>query len=262
MGYARIIVLTLAALAAGVAAFLVQGLIVSNKRSAPVAAKPDASLTQVLVASKDLQLGTKLTPQDMQWQAWPQTAATGSYITKSGSPDAVSESSGAIVRQAMLTGEPVTQNKIVRADGTGFMAAMLTAGMRAVSVKISAETGAGGFILPNDRVDVILTSQSDDNRSRSSRTILSSVRVLAIDQTYREEGDKSVVIGKTATLELAPGQTEALARAEASGTVSLALRSLADYDPKADNDRPGTVGAMTVIRYGNATEVNVNGAAQ
>ena len=262
MGTARLIMLALAAVAAGAAALLVRGIIASNKSAPTAPVQQVADMTEVLVASKDLGLGVKINPEDLRWQAWPQGAVTASYIVKSAAPEALSETTGSVVRQPMLAGEPVTTNKVVHSDSTGFMAAMLTAGMRASSVKISAETGAGGFILPNDRVDVILTSQDSDGRTRSSRTILSNVRVLAIDQTFRGEGDERTVIGKTATLELTSAQSETLAQADASGTVSLALRSLSDYDPAKAGAHQEAVGSVTVLRYGNATQVNVNGAGQ
>jgi pilus assembly protein CpaB len=130
-------------------------------------------------------------------------------------------------------GEPIREPKLVKATGSGFMAAILPTGMRAVSTEVSPETGAGGFILPNDRVDVIL-SKREKNPDRNSgdivnsQVILGNIRVLAIDQTIEEKNGQKVVVGKTATLELKPKQSEALARARQSGTLSLALRSLTD----------------------------------
>jgi pilus assembly protein CpaB len=123
----------------------------------------------------------------------------------------------------------------VKADGSGFMAAILPSGMRAVSTEISPETGAGGFILPNDRVDVILSkrvkSTSPDGAGAdivTSEVVLSNIRVLAIDQAPKEKDGQSAVVGKTATLELKPGEVSVLAKAHQSGTLSLALRSIAD----------------------------------
>ena len=115
------------------------------------------------------------------------------------------------------------------------MAAILPAGMRAISTEISPETGAGGFILPNDHVDVILSRRDKEAEKaagvevHTSETILTNVRVLAIDQTVEEKNGQRVVVGKTATLELTPQQAETLARAQQMGTLSLALRSLADF---------------------------------
>ena len=143
------------------------------------------------------------------------------------------------------------------------MAAILPAGMRAISTEISAETGAGGFILPNDRVDVILSRRDRDAEKISggetlvTETILLDVRVLAIDQTVEEKNGQRVVVGKTATLELAPRQAERLALARQMGTLQLALRSLADASPSKGateddgKDRPS--GRINLFRFGVST---------
>src|SRR6202044_2433954 len=122
-------------------------------------------------------------------------------------------------RSPFIAGEPIREPKLIKADGSGFMAAILPSGMRAISTEISPETGAGGFILPNDRVDVIL-SRHEKNPDRTNPTdvinseiLLSNIRVLAIDQAPREKDGKNPVVGKTATLELKPAQAELLARA-------------------------------------------------
>jgi pilus assembly protein CpaB len=138
------------------------------------------------------------------------------------------------------------------------MAAILPTGMRAVSTEISPETGAGGFILPNDRVDVIL-SKREKNPDRTgpadvvnSEIILANVRVLAIDQAPKEKDGQNTVVGKTVTLELKPEQTETLARARQSGTLSLALRSIADLnavETKSD-DAPKRGESVNVVRFG------------
>jgi pilus assembly protein CpaB len=129
--------------------------------------------------------------------------------------------------------------------------------MRAISTEISPETGAGGFILPNDRVDVIL-SKRDKNPDRSgasdivnSEIILSNVRVLAIDQAPKEKDGQNVVVGKTVTLELRPEQAETLARARQSGTLALALRSIADVNELKSDDQSSRRGdTINVVRYG------------
>lgn len=262
MGVARIAILALAALAAGVAAFLVQGLISSDGDKSRTTSE-SSDVTEVLVASKDLGLGQQVTPQDVRWQKWPEGAITPAYFVRTQDAQAMQKAVGSTVRQAMLAGEPLTAQKVVHADGAGFMSAILGAGMRAVSVAITVETGAGGFILPNDRVDVILTARGSGNNQQDSRTILTNIRVLAIDQTYREEGGKQVVIGKTATLELTPNQAEALAQAAASGVVSLALRSIADIDPKkAGHKDTSYSGSVTILRYGSPSRVTLSGVDQ
>jgi pilus assembly protein CpaB len=139
---------------------------------------------------------------------------------------------GTIARTPFVKGEPIREAKLIKADGSGFMAAMLPSGMRAVSVEISPENGAAGFILPNDRVDIILSRRGTADKDAKAETILVNVRILAIDQTIEEKNGEKVVVGKTATLELNGRQAELLAQARQSGSLSLALRSLADASDK------------------------------
>ena len=148
---------------------------------------------------------------------------------------AKSEYFGSVVREPILAGEPIVGRKIVRAGDSGYMAAYLEPGMRAMAIAVSTETAAGGFILPGDRVDVIVTvelerdSEDSPNQAKfASRLVLQNVKVLAIDQSTRAEDDQQAVVGATATLEIAPTDTEALALAKAAGTLSLTLRSYAD----------------------------------
>src|SRR5258708_11012203 len=157
-------------------------------------------------------------------------------IRRNERPDATTQIAGSIARAPFIAGEPIREAKLVKPNGSGFMAAILPTGMRAISTEISPETGAGGFILPNDPVDVIL-SKRDKNPDRSgadiivSEIILPNIRVLAIDQAPKEKDGQNTVIGKTVTLELRPEQAETLAPARQSGTLSLALRSIADVSP-------------------------------
>jgi pilus assembly protein CpaB len=230
MKTARIVVLAIAVSAGGVAAYLASG---SDPK--PLATEPSAQLqtVDVLVAKSDIGLGQSVTGDDVQWQTWPAATASTSFIRRNERPDATKEIVGSIARSPFIAGEPIREPKLVKATGSGFMAAILPTGMRAVSTEVSPETGAGGFILPNDRVDVIL-SKREKNPDRNagdivnSQVILGNIRVLAIDQTIEEKNGQKVVVGKTATLELKPKQSEALARARQSGTLSLALRSLTD----------------------------------
>jgi pilus assembly protein CpaB len=141
------------------------------------------------------------------------------------------------------------------------MAAILPTGMRAISTEISPETGAGGFILPNDRVDVILSKREknpDRNASGdvvNSEIILSNIRVLAIDQAPKEKDGQNSVVGRTVTLELKPEQAETLARSRQTGTLALALRSIADVNAIASNEEQAVRrgGSINVVRYGVAS---------
>src|SRR5450755_3666183 len=252
---ARIVVLTIALGAGGVAAYLASGY--DNKPSQ--VAEPTVSLqtVDVLVAKSDIGLGQTLKPEDMQWQSWPASTASNTFIRRSEHPDAANQTAGSIARAPFIAGEPIREQKLVRADGSGFMAAILPAGMRAISTEISPETGAGGFILPNDRVDVILSRREknpDKNGATdivSSEIILSNVRVLAIDQAPKEKDGQNAVVGKTVTLELKPEQAETLARARQTGTLALALRSIADLNAvenRLDDQRRSD--SINVVRYG------------
>jgi pilus assembly protein CpaB len=254
MNTARIVVLTIAVGAGGVAAYLASG---SDPKPA---AEPVAQLqtVDVLVAKSDIGLGQPVGAGDVQWQTWPAATASNNFIRRNERPDATTQIVGSIARSPFIAGEPIRDQKLVRADGSGFMAAILPTGMRAISTEISPETGAGGFILPNDRVDVILSKREKNpdktgsNDIVNSEIILTNVRVLAIDQTIEEKNGQKVVVGKTATLELKPEQSESLARARQSGTLSLALRSLADANaPEVrTEDRSSKRDSISIVRYG------------
>jgi len=256
MNKARIMVLTIALVAGAVAAYLASG---SDDKPAPVQQVVQLPTVDVLVAKNDIGLGQTIKPEDLQWQTWPASAASSSFIRRNDRPEATTQLSRSIARAPFVAGEPIRDQKLVKADGSGFMAAILPSGMRAISTEISPETGAGGFILPNDRVDVIL-SKRDKNPDRSGATdvvnseiILANVRVLAIDQTPKEKDGQNVVVGKTVTLELKPEQAETLARARQSGTLALALRSIADAnatDARPDDQSSRRGDTVNVIRYG------------
>lgn len=247
----RIIILIVALLLGGVSAWLV-----SSGLQAPTAAVSDAAVAtqapgpEILVTTGEFGQGKRLDPAMLAWRAWPTESIGDQLISREAHPDAITTFSGAVVRSGFAAGEPIREDKLVLAD-SGFMSALLTSGKRAVAVRISAENTAGGFILPNDRVDVIHTLAqpgADGGPARSiSRTVLANVRVLAIDQTVNEAGADTIAVGKTATLELSPEQVEIAAAAEASGGLSLALRSI------EDNDEP-TAQAPEVIVQAAASE--------
>src|SRR6266481_1686354 len=251
MNTARIVVLTIALLAGGVAAYLASGL--GDKP--PPTETITLQTVDVLVAKSDIGLGQTVTAEAVQWQTWPAATASNSFIRRNDRPDATTQIASSIARAPFIAGEPMREPKLVKANGSGFMAAILPTGMRA----ISPETGAGGFILPNDRVDVIL-SKREKNPDRggpadivNSEVILANVRVLAIDQAPKEKDGQSAVIGKTVTLELRPEQGQTLARARQSGTLSLALRSIADanmVENRSDDQAPKRRDSINVVRYG------------
>jgi len=259
MKAARLVVLGVAVAAGGVAALLA-GRGGEEPAPAPVVETVKMDTVDILVAKGDIALGQGVSGQDMQWQQWPTQAASPAFVRKSDKPNAIELLSGAIARSPFVAGEPIREAKLIKANGSGYMAAVLDKGMRAISTEISPETGAGGFILPNDRVDVILSRRDREAEkagaadTQVSETILSNIRVLAIDQTLGEKDGQKVVIGKTATLELTPRQAETLALSRQLGTMSLALRSLADAGETTlpDDSASKRVGINTV-RFGIST---------
>ena len=232
--------------------------------AAPPATPPPVAAintVDVLVAKKDINIGQTIQGPDMGWIAWPTESASPLFVRRTERADAIEQLAGAIARVPIASGEPLRESKLIRAKGSGYMAAILPAGMRAVSTEISPETGAGGFILPNDRVDVIL-SRRDKEAERLTgfetmvgETLLSDVQVLAIDQNIEEKNGQRVVVGKTATLELTSHQTETLAMGRLTGTLTLALRSLADTDPSKHAasmpvDDPTSSNRINMVRFG------------
>jgi pilus assembly protein CpaB len=231
MNKQRMIVLGLAVIAAGGAALLARGMMGGGTPQVAAAQQPAIAMSQVLVAGQPLQPGNALTPEQVRWEKWPSNAVDPSFITKNGDTELKNVVEGMVVRAPMVAGEPLSSAKYVRADAAGFMAATLTPGMRAVAVTVSIASVAGGFIQPNDRVDIILTEKLSNQRTRSS-TILSDIRVLAIDQVDKSPKDqKAVSDAKTATLELTPPQAELVSRGNAQGTLSLSLRAIAENLP-------------------------------
>ena len=255
MKAARLVVLGIAIAAGGVAALL------AGRSPGPEAPPPAPVLAvdtvDVLIAKTDLTRGQVIEPSQIGWQAWPTAAANANFVRRTGRPDALNQFSGAIVRVPLAAGQPIYDPMVVFAKGSGFMAAILPKGMRAVAMVISPDTDAGGFILPEDHVDVVLTrhdraqEQANGIEALVSTTILENVRVLAVDQTVEEKGAQKVVLGKTVTLEVTEGQAEKLALAHLQGTLSLTLRSLIDSKPATPEEGDHKIGTtINMVKYG------------
>jgi len=252
MSPVRLVILLIAAGAAIGAVFLVR----SMQAPAPAAAAADIAapapvaveipLKQILVASNTIPAGKFVSLDDLKWQGWPADAQMDSFIDKEKEAEALEKMVGAVARFDIVAGEPVTKTKLQHPGTAGFMSVMLTPGMRAVSIEIETETAAGGFIQPNDRVDVILTREVENANSQAnpmagirSDLILANIRVLAIDHVYgsppiessEEEprtGQGAVIVGSRATLELTERDATLVNTARKAGDISLTLRSIAD----------------------------------
>ncbi|MFT3723664.1 MAG: Flp pilus assembly protein CpaB [Hyphomonadaceae bacterium] len=272
MSPVRLIILLVAAAAAIGAVFLVRSMAapapaVAAAKMTPVEAeKPkEVPAKLVLVANHPIGVGKFVSADDLRWQEWPADAPAASFIDKEKNPEALEKMVGAVSRYPFVEGEPVTNAKLQHPGTSGFMAVMLSPGMRAVSIQIDAEFAAGGFIQPNDRVDVIVTREVENktgggqtaNTIQATRAdqILSNIRVLAIDAEYgappaenSEEpktGQGIVLMGSRATLEMSDRDATLLNAARKAGEISLTLRSIADIQ-----GAEGATGVGRVYRDG------------
>lgn len=255
----QIIMISVAVVSFALAAWIMNGMVTKEPEVRTEQVLVDKE--EVLVARTDIGLGQVATDKEFRWQAWPTEAVTPGFITQKSNPKAMSQFSGTIARTPIMAGEPVTSMKLIKAGQGGVLAAILPEGMRAISTKIKDETAVGRLILPNDRVDVILTRRM---RSRSgsedfvSDTLFYNVRVLAIGQQIDTKEGKKTAEGNasTATLELTPRQSEQLALANSMGEISLSLRSIAEKDsqsgPTAGQDltKNQTGSGVKLLKYG------------
>jgi pilus assembly protein CpaB len=268
MSPARIVLLLVALLAGGLAAFL------ATRSQPPPAPQPttrvvtevvEEARAQILVASAPIGVGQRLSEQVVRWQDWPEGALQSDYVSLRRMPDAMSQLKGAVARFEFFPGEPIREQKLVRAE-QGYLSAVLEKGKRGVSIGVSANSASGGYIVPNDRVDVILTRSGAGGEV--SETILANVKILALGSRLGELGATGaqsdpnnprteIFHNETiATLELDPAQAELLINAAARGRLSLALRSIADFaEAPGEVQRRTNNQAIRVIRYGQETNV-------
>jgi pilus assembly protein CpaB len=298
MSPVRLLIILIAAVSAiGLAVVLQRAL--GGKPVAPVLtraapAAPNKPMTQVLVAKRDLPIGTRLVAGDVAWQPWPSDTVNGAFITNGAAPikpdgkvaevkaiaavaadqmigaDPAKVIEGAIVRDPILSGEPITPRKIVRGGQGGYLSVVLSPGKRAMSVPVSSDTAVGGFILPGDRVDVLSTHDmtaldapggGGGGKMTVSETVLRNIRVLALDQSTAAEKDAKSIVATTATLEVGPEEAEVLAHAKASGPIALALRAYTDLaGPSGLAESQAARGDSNTVRInrgGQTTSVSV-----
>ena len=265
MPASRLIILGVAVAAAGGAGYVAKNMVVAPPAQVIDAPRePAIALQDVLVLSGDVAMGSQL-GNNISWAQWPSSGINANFITRAAEPDAVQKLKGSVARMAMYTGEPLRRSKLV-GEGQSFMSSILPSGMRAVATAISAESSAGGFILPNDFVDVIMTKRADAGNAGSgfnTETILKNIRVLAIDQTIQEDEEgKKTRVGQTATLELTPQQAEIIVVAQQmADRLTLALRPITDANEKNLGEADylvngnGRRGAVRLIKSGEVSEV-------
>jgi len=263
MTFKNILLLFIAIAAAGLTAWVANSWI-SSERAAFIASVPQqeqkTTSVEVLVVKTQLKAGSFVREDALMWQAWPENGVSEAYAIKG--KRHIKDFINAVVRTSIVPGQPITDQQVVHPGDRGFLAAVLTVGSRAVSVPVNATSGISGFIFPGDRVDLIMTSSfnnknSDgENRQRHiSKTILSGLRVLAIDQKT-ESKNGEVNPAKTVTMEVTPKQAEKVSIGMAMGSLSLSLQSLARGEQTLHGTASGEENHKIDKGYTLDTEVN------
>jgi pilus assembly protein CpaB len=280
MGAVRIAILVVAA-AAAIGLALVVRQMAGARRPVPVAAQnAPAPTIQVLTASRDLPVGAHIAPADLAWRDFPVSAVNHGWITNGPPPTAavhigpsaaradtstsgaMQQVAGAYVHEPIFEGEPILDRQIVRAGAGGYMAVALQPGMRAVALPVTAESGVGGFVLPGDRVDVVLTRKVNptggggEQPAAVAETVLRNLRVLGVDQASQPRSGANAMLAASVTLEVPAGDVETLLGAKGRGDVSLALRSYADMAGSAGRNGPSAGDSVRFIRAGQVSEAS------
>lgn len=267
MAASRLIILSVAVAAAGGAGYVAKNMAVGTQEiiveAGPV--QPEIELSKVLVLGTDVPMGAPV-GDALDWQSWPADGINENFITQASEPEAIDKLKGSVARVAMFAGEPLRRSKLV-GEGQSFMSSILPSGRRAIATQITADTSAGGFILPNDYVDVIMSRRAENASAGEgyiTETILKNIRVLAIDQTIQEDEEgKKVKVGQTATLELTPQQAEIITVAQQmADRLTLSLRSVADAREQPTDEADylvsgkGRRGTVRLIKSGEISEVS------
>ena len=239
--------------AAGTAAFLVRNIIASQPSEAVqiIVEKEEVATDEVLTITRNKRMGQAIIAGDLTWRKWPLELVSKDYILRSAQPELRDELLGAVARTDFIANEPVIRRKLVKLGDKSLMSLLLKKGMRAVTVSIAPVRGSGGFILPGDHVDILLSRResavldqvvaSDESEEDvdpqsirpvgegfSTETILANVKVLAVDQLVGDIGENASVPASTATLEVTPEQAELVELAKRVGEMSLLLRPFSD----------------------------------
>lgn len=206
--------------------------------------REENDLRNVLVFARDLQRGTKLSPSDLVWQERKKDTIPALAYVNETTPDAVNSLVNSVVARGVSKGELVLPD-IILSTSAGFMALAIRPGMRAIAIRTSTVQIAGGFVQPEDRIDVIHTVvrdlDGDGIANGISETILSDVRVLAVggiptDRTVAKTVDQQQenkqltgskpIPAETITLELTDEQARLLIAAGTNGAITFALRPI------------------------------------
>lgn len=250
MNVKSVILIAAALLFAGGTAFVASRMM-NPAKPAQMAAPKEQPSKKVMVAKGNLPAGTFIREEDVSWQKWPTDGVNEVYLLE-GQTD-IGSVVGAVVRKGIVAGEPITEAQIARPGDRGFLAAVLTPGMRAISIDVNEPSSVAGLVFPGDRVDILLNMQftieeigsngetkDSKYRPQTSETVLENVRLLATDRNLNDiEGDPKKL--NTVTIELTPKQAEMVKVAASMGQLSLSLRGLAN--PENQQSGPAVASA-------------------
>lgn len=251
MSKSRLLILLVAIFAGGAAFFLVES---SEDDAAPVIAavpkQEGPKMTRVLIAKDDVAQGAVLTEDMTSWIKYPERDVPSFYVTED-NKEFVKALPEMRARRRLHANEPIMASNTVRHGQRGMLASIMTEGMRAVTVGVSAAQTSGGFVLPGDRVDVFATGVDPNDPENATGTwlVFSNIRVLAVDQVANPTDETSAIVGRTVTLEMPPHQVQSFLQTRARHSVTLVLRSLFETDMPQPVDQT-TPDQVVVIRYG------------
>ena len=235
MDFKKVVLLVGALMVAAVTAIMAKNMFAGAGAQTAAAAPAEPQGPKVLVARKPLPVGTIIDASSVGYEPWPQDSVNPAFYLQ-GTPDSdPSKLLGTVVRYPVTAGQPLTRGALVGPQDRGFLAAALGAGMRAITVPVSASSSVAGFVFPGDRVDMVLTQDvqggGDGTPLKVSETIVRNIRVLATDQRIDSKDEEGKTVVKTfsnVTLEVTPRIAEKIAVAQSMGALSLSLRSIAD----------------------------------
>ncbi len=231
-----VLVMVIAVFAAILTAMLARSWL-ERQVPAPVVAEGQP-MTEILVVTRDVASGATLQSDDLRYEKWPDQAITPRLIVRQPDSDPKAQYVGRIARRPLAEGEPLSSAALFRTDASGVLAGLLAPGMRAVSISITNPSAVSGFVTPGDKVDIVLAADFQNNLNQDKKsssaiiqrfaaeTVLTDVKVLAIDQQITRGHDGAAIQGKTATIEVTSKQAEVLTAAGLLGTLPLVLRGL------------------------------------
>lgn len=217
-------VITLAIISGLLAAYGVYHYLQRHEAQTASVAAPTYVSQRVVVAARDIPMGTTLDPTHLQIRQWPEN------LIPAGSFEQAEDLISRVARISLVAGEPILEAKLAPMGSTGGFSTLIPPGKRAVTVAVNVVSGVAGFLLPGTRVDVLVTvSLSGKAEERVTRTILQNVEVMAVDQTFQKDDEDPIQV-KSVTLLVSPEEAEALSLAANEGVLHLALRSGADEE--------------------------------